>query len=325
VRVYAFISDQQTEFPVETLCQVCGVSRSAYYGWVAAEAAGPSPAELDDAAVLERIRRVHKASRGRYGEPRVTAQLAREGSPVNHKRVERLMRENGLQGRCGRKKVRTTIRDPKAAPAADLVERQFEQQRLDVLWVGDVTYIPTGEGFLYLSTVIDACSRRLLGWSITDHLRTELCLDALRAAAGLRGGRAAIDGVIFHSDRGCQYTAEAYREACDQFGITQSMGSVGDSYDKAMVSHCTSGRWLGQSAFVDPASLAFDEAGVAGGGRLEEPHVLVVGLVGREQAGAVPGLDGGDVHAEMLGEFGHGEEAASAESFEVAGQAVAAA
>ena len=234
MRVYAFISDQQTEFPVETLCQVCGVSRSAYYDWVAAEAAGPSPAEQDDAVVLERIRRVHKASRGRYGEPRVTAQLAREGSPVNHKRVERLMRQNGLQGRCGRKKVRTTIRDPKAAPAADLVERQFEQQHLDVLWIGDVTYIPTGEGFLYLSTVIDACSRRLLGWSITDHLRTELCLDALTAAAGLRGGRAAIEGVIFHSDRGCQYTADAYRQACDQLGITQSMGSVGDSYDNAM-------------------------------------------------------------------------------------------
>jgi transposase InsO family protein len=204
VRVYAFVSDQQTEFPVETLCRVCGVSRSAYYGWVAARAAGPSPADQDEAGVLERIRRVHKVSRGRYGEPRVTAQLAREGTPVNHKRVERLMRENGLQGRCGRKKVRTTIRDPKAAPAADLVERQFEQQHLDVLWIGDVTYIPTGEGFLYLSTVIDACSRRLLGWSITDHLRTELCLDALRAAAGLRGGRAVIEGVIFHSDRGCQ-------------------------------------------------------------------------------------------------------------------------
>jgi transposase InsO family protein len=234
VRVYAFISDQVTEFPVETLCQVCGVSRSAYYGWVAAEAAGPSPAEEDDAAVLERIRRVHQASRGRYGEPRVTAQLAREGTPVNHKRVERLMRENGLQGRCGRKKVRTTIRDPKAVPAADLVERQFEQQHLDALWVGDVTYIPTGEGFLYLSTVIDACSRRLLGWSITDHLRTELCLDALRGAAGLRGGRAVIEGVVFHSDRGCQYTAEAYRQACQQLGITQSMGSVGDSYDNAM-------------------------------------------------------------------------------------------
>lgn len=234
MRVYAFISDQVTEFPVETLCQVCGVSRSAYYDWVAAEAAGSSPAEEDDAAVLERIRRVHKASRGRYGEPRVTAQLAREGTPVNHKRVERLMRKNGLQGRCGRKKVRTTIRDPKAVPAADLVERQFEQQHLDALWVGDVTYIPTGEGFLYLSTVIDACSRRLLGWSITDHLRTELCLDALRAAAGLRGGRAVIEGVVFHSDRGCQYTAEAYRQACGQLGITQSMGSVGDSYDNAM-------------------------------------------------------------------------------------------
>jgi transposase InsO family protein len=123
---------------------------------------------------------------------------------VNHKRVERLMAANGICGRSGRKKVRTTVRDPNAALSADLVNRRFEQTVLDTLWVGDATYIPTDEGWLYLATVIDACSRRLLGWSMTDHLRTELCLDALDAAVDTRGGKANIDGVIFHTDHGCQ-------------------------------------------------------------------------------------------------------------------------
>ena len=110
------------------------------------------------------------------------------------------------------------------------MNRRFAQAALDVVWVGDATYIPTDEGWLYLATVIDACSRRLLGWSMTDHLRTELCLDALEAAVGQPDGRL-IDGVIFHSDHGCQYSADAFRVACRELGITQSMGTVGDSYD----------------------------------------------------------------------------------------------
>ncbi len=126
------------------------------------------------------------------------------------------------------------MRDPAAALSADLVNRRFEQTVLDTLWVGDATYIPTDEGWLYLATVIDACSRRLLGWSMTDHLRTELCLDALEAAVGSRGGKANVDGVIFHSDHGCQYTADAFRDACAELGVTQSMGTVGDSFDNAM-------------------------------------------------------------------------------------------
>jgi len=234
VKLYAFVDAQKTDFKISTLCRVCGVSSSGYYDWAERVAAGPSDAERDDAAVLERIRKVHRDSRGRYGEPRITAQLARNGEPVNHKRVERLMAIDGLTGRCGRKKIRTTVRDPAAAIAADLVNRHFDQAELDTLWVGDATYIPTGEGWLYLATVIDACSRRLLGWSMTDHLRTELCLDALEAAAGTRGGRANIDGVIFHSDHGCQYSADAYHDACAALGVTQSMGTVGDSYDNAM-------------------------------------------------------------------------------------------
>jgi transposase InsO family protein len=234
VRLYAFVDAQKTDFTITTLCRVCAVSRAGYYDWAARRAAGASETERDETAVLERIRAAHKASRGRYGEPRITAQLAREGDPVNHKRVERLMASDGLAGRCGRRKVRTTVRDPAAALAGDLVNRRFDRAELDTLWVGDATYIPTDQGWLYLATVIDACSRRLLGWSMTDHLRTELCLDALTDAVGTRGGRANIDGVIFHSDHGCQYTADAFHDTCAALGVTQSMGTVGDSYDNAM-------------------------------------------------------------------------------------------
>lgn len=234
MRLYAFVDAQKTDFTIGTLCRVCGVSTSGFYDWCERVAAGPSDVERDDAEALERIRAIHRKSRGRYGEPRITAQLARDGSPVNHKRVERLMALDGLTGRCGRKKVRTTVRDPAAVLAEDLVQRRFEQTTLDTLWVGDATYIPTDEGWLYLATVIDACSRRLLGWSMTDHLRTELCLDALHDAVGTRGGQSNIDGVIFHSDHGCQYTADAFRDACTELGVTQSMGTVGDSYDNAM-------------------------------------------------------------------------------------------
>jgi len=231
VKIFAFVDAQKTDFTITTLCRVCGVSTSGYYSWTQRAVTG---ATGDDAVVLERIRAAHRASRGRYGAPRITAQLARDGATVNHKRVERLMALHGIVGRCGRRKVRTTVRDPAAVLAGDLVERHFEQTTLDTLWVGDATYIPTDEGWLYLATVIDACSRRLLGWSLTDHLRTELCLDALHAAVGTRGGPGRVGGGIFHSDHGCQYTADAYRDACSALGVTQSMGTIGDSYDNAM-------------------------------------------------------------------------------------------
>ena len=127
----------------------------------------------------------------------------------------------------------TTRRGPKAVPAPDLVQRNFSADGLNELFVGDVTYIPTDEGFCFLASVLDTCSRRLVGWSVQAHMRTSLCTDALLAAAGLRG-RSSLTGAIFHSDHGCQYTSEEYREVCERLGITQSMGSVGDSYDNAM-------------------------------------------------------------------------------------------
>ncbi len=178
MKLYAFVDAQKTDFKITTLCRVCNVSTSGYYDWAARVAAGPCDAERDDAEVLERIRKIHRTSRGRYGEPRITAQLARDGEPVNHKRVERLMAANGIFGRCGSKKIRTTVRDREAVLSADLVNRRFEQTVLDRLWVGDATYIPTDEGWLYLAVVLDAFSRMVVGWSIADHVRAELLLSA---------------------------------------------------------------------------------------------------------------------------------------------------
>lgn len=231
---YAFIDAHRAEFAVVTLCDVVGVSTSGFYDWRTRRVAGPSPAARADDELVAKIRKIHARSRGAYGCPRVTDQLARDGVVVNHKRVERLMRRHRISGRCGRRWVRTTIRDRHARPAPDLVERAFARADLNQLWVGDITYIPTAEGWLFMSTVIDACSRRLLGWSLADHLRAELCSTAIEAAVGLRGGRHRINGVVFHSDHGTQYTSSEFRELCAQFGITQSMGTVGDSYDNAM-------------------------------------------------------------------------------------------
>jgi transposase InsO family protein len=228
VRIFTFVAAQKAEFSVRTLCRVCKVSTSGFYAFETRLAAGPTPGKRAKADIARHVARVHKSSRRRYGSPRVTAQLVREGIVVNHKAVEREMARQGLAGRSSRRKIRTTRRDPSKVPAADLVKRNFTRSSTDELWIGDATYIPTDEGWCYLATVIDACSRRLLGWSITDHLRTELCLDALEAAVATRGGRRHLPrGVIFH-------TADAFRKACSSLHITQSMGTVGDSYDNAM-------------------------------------------------------------------------------------------
>ncbi len=232
MRVYRFISDQKADFDVKTLCRVCRVPRSSYYDWERATADNQD-AMWAEAVLANRIYDAWAASRGRYGAPRITAQLRREGVVVNRKRVERLMADLGIRGACGRRRVRTTLRDPKAQPAPDLVNRDFTAPELDRLWVGDITFIATDEGWLYLATVIDVVSRRLVGWSMADHLRAELCTEALRQAA-LTRGQVRFEDLRFHSDRGCQYTADAYRRACADLRITQSMGSVGDSYDNAL-------------------------------------------------------------------------------------------
>ncbi|MFE3316632.1 IS3 family transposase, partial [Embleya sp. NPDC059213] len=172
---------------VQRLCRVLGVSRSSYYAWSAGDTARRARVAADVEAV-ERIRVVHTASRHTYGVPRITAELRASGHTINRKRVARLMREAGIVGRHLRRRVRTTVVDRSARAAPDLVRRDFTAKAPDTKWVGDITHLPVGDGWLYLATVIDLHSRRLIGWSIADHTRAGLVVDALEAAVGTRGG-----------------------------------------------------------------------------------------------------------------------------------------
>ena len=217
----------QAVFAVRTLCRVLGVSPSGYYAW----RDRPSPArELESSRLLEPIRKIHEFSRQTYGRPRMYAELRDEGWCVNHKRVGRLMVLDGLQGASRRKKWRTTKRAKDARPAPDLVDRDFAVDGPDQLWVADINYVPTWSGFLYLAVVVDAYSRRVVGWSMESHLRTELVLQALSMALWQRKP----ESVIHHSDRGTQYTSIAFGLRCKEAGVRPSMDSVGDAYDNAL-------------------------------------------------------------------------------------------
>jgi len=197
-RIYRFISTEAANFHVALLCRVCRVSRSAYYAFVA-RARRPSEAIWAEARLANRIYDIWVKSRSAYGVPRVTAELWREGVQVNGKKVARLMAEIGISGRSGRRRVVTTRRDPSKVPAPDLVGRNFSACAPGELLVSDITYIPTDEGFLYAMTILDVYSRVVIGWSIAAHMRTELCLDALSAAA-TRCGRKFFVGTVLHSD-----------------------------------------------------------------------------------------------------------------------------
>jgi putative transposase len=212
---------------VTTLCRLLEISASGYYAWTTRPASRRAQA---DAALLDRIRAIHDRSRGTYGVPRVHAELAAQGVHVSRKRIARLMQAAGLAGVSRRKRPRTTIRAQDARPAPDLVERNFATAGPDQLWVADITYIPTWAGFLYLAVVLDAWSRRVVGWAMAMHLRTELVLDALNMAFTQRRPTA----VIHHSDQGCQYTSIAFGQRCREMGVRPSMGSVGDAYDNAL-------------------------------------------------------------------------------------------
>jgi len=209
------------------MCRMLDVSPSGYYAW---RSRPPSARARRDGELLERILAVHADSRGTYGAPRVQAELRAQGVGVSRKRVARLMRQAGVRGVSRRRFVVTTVRDEHSVPAPDLVQRAFEAPGPNHLWVADITYIPTWAGFLYLAVVLDAWSRRLVGWAMATHLRTELVLDALEMAVRQRQPR----GVIHHSDQGCQYTSIAFGKRCREAGVRPSMGSVGDAYDNAM-------------------------------------------------------------------------------------------
>ena len=215
-------------FSIRAMCRVLEVSTSGYYAW---RRRLISVRTREDEALRRRIQTIHACSRRTYGSPRIHAELKDEGTAIGRKRVARLMRESGLVGVSRRRSVRTTRRDPAARPAPDLVDRKFVANGPNQLWVADITYIPTQRGFLYLAVVLDVWSRKIVGWAMSSRLATQIVLDALGMAVDQR---APAEGVIHHSDQGCQYTSTEFGKRCREAGVRLSMGSVADCYDNAM-------------------------------------------------------------------------------------------
>jgi putative transposase len=221
------VRDHQATFPVAALCRVLRISKSGFYAWLKRPA---SERATRDALLVPQIVASHERSDSTYGAPRILGDLQEAGERVGRKRVARLMRVEGLRGVSRRPFVITTKRSESESAAPDLVERDFTADRPNKLWVADITYVPTWAGFLYLAIVLDAFSRRVVGWAMATHLQTELVLNALEMAlAQRRPGE-----VIHHSDHGSQYTSVAFGKRCGEMGVRPSMGSVGDAYDNAM-------------------------------------------------------------------------------------------
>ena len=228
----SFIAAHRDRFGVEPVLRVLEVPVSTFYGWLARRR-HPSLRDIEQAWLGEQIQRIHAACDGTYGSPKVHAQLRREGIRVSRKRVERLLRQAGLQGAFMRKRRRSsTRRDPTATPAPDLVNRDFTAPAPNRLWVADISRIPTGEGPLWLASVRDAFSRRVVGWKASDRADTELVLGALEYALWSR--QVERDRLVFHSDHGAQYTAIRFTQRLVDAGARPSMGSVGDSFDNAL-------------------------------------------------------------------------------------------
>jgi len=229
VTVYPFIEAEKAgRRNVARACALLKVSRAAFYQHLA----GPSRRERADAELTEQIRAVHKESKGRYGSPRVHAELRRRGHRHSRKRVARLMRHAGIWGKTPKRWKKTTIPDP-AAARADRIQRDFttDASKINARWCGDITYVGTWEGWLYLATVIDIASRRVVGYAMADHLRTELVSGALANAVAARGPA---PGVIFHADRGCQYTSAELAGLASGWAVRLSHGRTGQCWDNAL-------------------------------------------------------------------------------------------
>jgi putative transposase len=229
VSCFKLIEAERASFPVPLMCRILGVSRSGYYAW---KDRLPSERAKADADLTEHIMEIHRRSRETYGAPRIHAELRFEGIRCGRKRVARLMRQAGIRGCCRGRKARTARPKVERMPAApDLVERNFAPQAPDRLWVADITYVPTWSGWLYLAFVVDAFSRRVVGWSMATHLRTELVVDALNMALWRRGPQ---PGLIHHSDHGSQYASVEFGKRLKEAGLLPSMGSISDAYDNAL-------------------------------------------------------------------------------------------
>jgi putative transposase len=230
---YRHVSAMKAEgFAVDAACAAAEISTSAFYDWCT-RSAQPSDAEWDEALIVDEMLEIHAGLDDTYGSPRMTDELKRRGYEVNHKRIERLMGTHGIFAKDGRrKKVRTTIPDVSAPPLPDLVARQFAPGTPGVRTCGDITYIATGEGWLYLADVLDLGSRRVVGYAMAEHMRSELVEAALDMAVLTRGGQVA--GMVFHHDRGAQYMGRDFRTLCAQHEVVQSVGRIGSSQDNAV-------------------------------------------------------------------------------------------
>jgi putative transposase len=229
VSAFRFIAAEKAHHPISVMCRMLEVSASGFHAW---QRRPPSDRQLSDAWLLEKIRRIHAENRRVYGAPRVHAELRlAHGIRVGRKRVERLMIQDGLSGLIPKRRGRTTIRVPGVRVAEDLVDRQFRPAAPNTLWVADITYLRTWEGWLYLAAVQDAYSRRIVGWSMADHMRSDLVVDALQMALARRRPEA---GLIHHSDQGSQFVSLAFGQAAAEAGIARSMGSRGVCWDNAV-------------------------------------------------------------------------------------------
>lgn len=220
---------EKSNFSIVRMARLLGVSRSGYYAWIKR---GPSSRAIRAQRIEQKVSWFHGESDEVSGAPRILADLREDGEIISRKTVAKTMRKLGLRGICPRRWKTTTVTDRGDTYPADAVKRQWDTGTLNAVWVGDITYLRTWEGWLYLATVIDACSRRVIGWAIADHMRTDLVEDALRMAITLRGERPA--KVVFHADRGTQYASEQITRFAAQNGITRSMGRTGVCWDNAM-------------------------------------------------------------------------------------------
>jgi transposase InsO family protein len=224
---YRFIAVEKAQHSVVRLCRVLGVTKSAFYAWQRQRSS--ARAQVDEQLGKD-IKEIYDASHCTYGAPRVHAELRNRGKRVGRKRVARLMRTAGLVGRTRRRFRRTTIPDP-TTQVQDLVQRQFDPTEPNHLWLSDITYIRTWEGWLYLAVVLDAYSRKVVGWALAEHMRTELVTAALQMAVI---SRQPAPGLVCHSDRGSQYTSAAYRDLLEQHGLRHSIGRPGTCWDNAV-------------------------------------------------------------------------------------------
>lgn len=232
---YTCVDDQKAAgFPVTAACEAAGVSTSGYYDWREREAAGPTDRQVAESQLVEMMRELFDDADGNYGVPRMYKALRNAGLVVNRKRVQRLMRRHGMAGRFRRRTCRTTFPGPDGYQIPDLVGRQFDPGAPDRAWCQDITYVATQEGWLYVASVLDLGSRRLVGYSMADHMRTELVLDALDMAITARGGKETIAGVIAHADRGSQYTSNDYIDYCHERQMRPSVGRTGVCWDNAV-------------------------------------------------------------------------------------------